>query len=61
MSKGENHTKTRGERREKLLIKKRTSPRGGTLGGQAVHSATRKGYAGIAKRLKPKIKIIIAQ
>ena len=53
--------KIRGERRAELLQKKISSPRGGTRAGQMLNTATRKGYGGTPKRLKPKLTILFTK
>lgn len=45
--------KMRGEKRAEQIQKEKYAPRGGTRAGQASHTKTRRGYAGLPKGLKP--------
>lgn len=47
-----NNKKTRSEKREAQITKKKYAARGGTRAGQAAHTRVRRGYAGLPKGLK---------
>lgn len=45
-----------------MLVQKRVSaPRGGTLAGQSARLQTQRGYAGLPKALKPRVRVRIKE
>jgi hypothetical protein len=55
-----NHKKTKAEKRESKREKAKFSPTGGSFGAQAKRARVSRGYAGLPKALKPKVRIIEA-
>ncbi len=54
-----NHKKTKAEKREEKRQKAKSAPTGGSFGGQAKRARVSRGYAGVPKALKPKVRIVI--